>query len=109
MSSAHIQTAADILTRTCHEAALASGWWTDENGNLKAYNTPEKLCLVHSEISEAMEGFRKDANDEHLPHRKSFEVELADAVIRVFDLAGRSGLDLGGGDRGEAGLQCPAR
>lgn len=96
MSTAHIQTAADILTRTCHEAALASGWWTDpDTGLLKPYNTPEKLCLVHSEISEAMEGFRKDANDEHLPHRKSFEVELADAVIRIFDLAGRAELDLG--------------
>lgn len=94
-TAAHIQTAADILTRTCHEAALASGWWTDENGNLKDYNTPEKLMLIVSEISEAMEGYRKDAPDEHLPHRDSFSVELGDALIRIFDLAGRKSIDLG--------------
>lgn len=95
MTSAHIQTAGDILTKTCHEAALKSGWWTDENGNLKEYNTAEKHMLIVSEVAEAMEGARRDKMDEHLPHRKSEEVELADAVIRIFDLAGRKGYDLG--------------
>lgn len=95
MTTAHIQTAGDILTRACHEAALQSGWWTDENGNLKPYNTGEKLMLIVSEVAEAMEGDRKDLQDDKLPHRKMTEVELADAVIRIFDLAGRKGYDLG--------------
>ena len=34
--------------------------------------------------------------DDHLPDRKMLEVELADAVIRIFDLAGACKLDLGG-------------
>lgn len=34
--------------------------------------------------------------DEHLPHRKMGEVELADAVIRIADIAGFLGYDLGG-------------
>ena len=34
--------------------------------------------------------------DDHLTHRKMFEVELADAIIRIFDTAEGMGLDLGG-------------
>lgn len=59
-------------------------------------NVGEILCLIHSEISEAMEGHRKNLMDDKLPHRKMLEVELADAMIRIFDLAGAHGMDLGG-------------
>lgn len=54
------------------------------------------LMLIVSEIAEAMEGDRKSLMDDHLPHRSMLEVELADAVIRIMDLSGREGLDLGG-------------
>jgi NTP pyrophosphatase (non-canonical NTP hydrolase) len=54
------------------------------------------LMLSVSELSEAMEGHRKDLNDDKLPHRKMFEVELADCVISIFDLAAGMNLDLGG-------------
>ncbi len=43
-----------------------------------------------------MEAHRRDLNDDHLPSRKGFEVELADAVIRIMDLAGAYNQDLGG-------------
>ena len=52
--------------------------------------------LVVSEVAEAMEGHRKNLPDDKLPHRPMVEVELADAVIRIADLAGALGLDLGG-------------
>ena len=44
----------------------------------------------------SMEGHRKDLMDEKLRHRKAIEVELADALIRIFDLGGALSLDLGG-------------
>jgi hypothetical protein len=60
------------------------------------HEVPTALCLIHSEISEALEGYRKDLLDTHLPHRTNFEVELADALIRITALGGQRGLDVGG-------------
>ena len=71
-------------------------WWLDKDGNKMERNKGELLCLIHSEISEAMEGERKDLNDDKLPHRKMAEVELADTLIRIFDYAGAHGYDLEG-------------
>lgn len=84
------------LVDMCHGASKAAGWWTGVDPETNSLIVPTKLCLVHSEISEAMEGHRKDKMDDHLPHRKMIEVELADAVIRICDLAGALNLDLGG-------------
>lgn len=79
----------------CHEASKQGGWWDGLNAN-DPYVFATKLALVHSEISEALEGGRKGKMDDHLPYRKAEEVELADALIRIFDLAGARGLDLEG-------------
>lgn len=54
------------------------------------------IALMHSELSEMLEGVRKNTQDSHLPQRKTEEVELADLVIRAFDYAGYRGLDLQG-------------
>jgi len=72
-------------------------WWIDlETGEKKERNKGEMLMLIVSEIAEAMEGERKGLMDDKLPHRKMAEVELADALIRIFDYAGEYGMDLGG-------------
>jgi NTP pyrophosphatase (non-canonical NTP hydrolase) len=86
-----------VLQSECFTAALKAGWHYDlRTGTLANRNKGEMLMLIVSEISEAMEGERKDLMDDHLPHRKMAEVELADAVIRICDYAGRWGYDLGG-------------
>ena len=109
-----IRDSGSFLVAVCHGQSAASGWWNHPiNGAslLKIVRKPvagtgdayfagalvaQKLCLIHSEISEAMEGHRKGLMDDKLPHRSMIEVELADAVIRIADLAGALGLDLGG-------------
>jgi NTP pyrophosphatase (non-canonical NTP hydrolase) len=78
------------LVSKVYQQNLNAGWHS------KPREIGTCLMLIVSEISEAMEGDRKSLMDDHLPHRKMLEVELADAVIRIMDLAGREGLDLGG-------------
>lgn len=56
--------------------------WDDES------LVPVKLVLVHSEVSEAMEEWRKEHRLEH------FAGELADIIIRVAQLGVGLGIDL---------------
>lgn len=85
------------MVKICHDKVVAGGWWHDlKTGEKLDRNKGELLCLIHSEISEVMEGVRKNKMDDHLTHRKAEEAELADTLIRIFDYAGGFGLDLGG-------------
>lgn len=89
--------AVKVLVTACHTPAVAGGWWTDlETGERKERNPGELIALCHSELSEALEGVRKGKMDDHLPHRKAEEVEMADAVIRIADYCGGRDLDLAG-------------
>lgn len=93
----------------CHGAAYAAGWWKGPDGLdvrellrdpvgspagpvigpwLAGAIFSQKLTLIHSEVSEAMEGDRKHLADDKLPQYPMRVVELADALIRICDLAG---------------------
>lgn len=85
----------NTLAAEIHE--LNKKWWIDlESGKPLNRNVAEMLMLTVSELSEAMEGHRKVLMDDKLPHRFMIEVELADALIRIFDMGAGLGLDLGG-------------
>lgn len=86
------------LVACCHSLAEEAGWWTClQSGQSTKFtaNIPEKLMLIVSEVAEAMEGLRKDLMDDHIPEKTMFEMELADVLIRVCDLAGSQEINLG--------------
>jgi hypothetical protein len=84
------------LIFVCHSIALDRGWWTSlYTGEKLDRNPGEMICLMHSELSEAMEGVRTGKMDNHCPEFTSEEIELADALIRIFDYAGGRNLRLG--------------
>lgn len=81
---------ASNLTMLCHGVASECGWWEATTER----DVPRLLMLCVSELAEAMEGHRKGLMDDHLPHRSMLEVELADAIIRIFDMGGGLGLNI---------------
>lgn len=89
--------AVNLLITATHGQARVSGWWTDlatnedltsGPGESPKRNVPEMLMLIVSEAAEAMEGHRKNLQDDHLPQYSALTVESADIMIRVADMAG---------------------
>ena len=96
------------LAKKVHYNAVSKGFFENEK------NIGEMLCLIHSEVSEALEADRKglyanvkcfeafsdfdrpshDAFSFESNIKNSFEDELADIMIRVMDLAAFKGIDL---------------
>lgn len=70
------------VAKDCYENSKAHGFWEAER------NRPEMLALMHSELSEALEYYRKgDKQSDHIPEFTGVEEELADVIIRVMDYA----------------------
>lgn len=98
------------LAKQVHENAKEKGFFDKEK------NIAEMLCLIHSEVSEALEADRTDnysaleasqmnvlmgwnddvdfKNNYQTLVKGSFEEEMADIVIRVMDMCAFKGIDL---------------
>lgn len=94
-----------------HQNAVKHGWWDDQKVDYRFSDdlspskvettVPEKLMLIVTETAEAMEEYRNPDVDIRKVYYEpgsakplGFPVELADAVIRAYDLAGALGFDL---------------
>ena len=71
----------NTLVKQAYETAKSKGWHDEPR------ETGTALALIHAEVSEALEADRK-GDSEH------FAEELADVIIRIFDLCGEKGIDL---------------
>ena len=68
--------------------------WMNHQGFWTSSNFGEKIALVHSELSEALEANRKSLMSDHCPELTGEAEELADAVIRILDLAAQRDINL---------------
>lgn len=84
----------DTVCKMIH--LLNDQWWRDlKSGRRVKRNKGEMIALIHSELSEALEAVRKNTMDDKLVQWKGEEIEMADAVIRIFDYCEGHGLNLG--------------
>lgn len=87
------------LQKTSFVNSTSHGFWDTPD---TVETVPAKLALIHSELSEALEEFRKgrmdlwylDVKPGREPQPEGFGIELADAVIRIADLAEHLGINL---------------
>lgn len=89
----------NALARKIFLMATEKGWWGDLGPEDRL--VPEKLALMHSEISETLEAWREGhaTNEVYYggPYGKKPEgvpIELADTVIRILDFCYAYGIDI---------------
>lgn len=85
----------NAMAASVYETHVAKGWTDGVNTDDLNWRG-NQIALMHSELSEALEGLRKNLMDDKLPHRSMIECELADVIIRVMNYGIQTNLDIAG-------------
>jgi hypothetical protein len=89
--------AVNELVEECHNSETIQCNWSDaETGEPLERNKGELIAIMHSKLSRALEGIRKNHKDTRFPARTAEEAGFAETLIHIFDYAGAYNLDLGG-------------
>lgn len=88
------------LRDKCHQNSKDKGFWDKED-----WNFGEKVALIHTELSEMFEWYRKGLKNSEkdiqivdcgITRRiTGIEEEMADVFIRLLDLCGKLNIDVG--------------
>ena len=85
------QDSVKIVSTLIHANAKGHGWWDSGDRNFG-----EQIALMHSELSEALEAWRKQIPEsDHVEGMDAVVEELADTVIRIMDTCHKYDYDLG--------------
>jgi hypothetical protein len=89
------------LAKEVHEIAVEHGWWETDR------NFGESLALIHSEVSEVLEDWRKGRELNVIHWKENWDgdkvirnkpdgipIEFADIIIRILDLCAYYNIDI---------------